>query len=335
MIAIKRKVENLGPTAATIWHATVFLLIVTVSPLGGNQETPVGPAWWPSEWGKDDQRGALNRITSSKVLEAISLIKEGKIYQLGRVYEPGMPLFGDRHYSLTIPGVPSGMVEAENQIIWNDEIFSGEIGQVGTQFDGLGHIGVRVNGEDRFYNGFKLEDFGDSYGLKKLGVENVGVFLTRGVLLDVAAYKGVDRLEVGYVITVKDIKGTLKMQDILIKEGDVVLFRTGHGNLWMIDNEAYNSGVPGPGLQAAKWLIKKKIVMVGGDSWAVEAVPGEDENRPFEVHQWLIAKNGIHIIENLNLDELSRNSIYEFAFFFAPVPLKGATGSPGNPIAVR
>ena len=132
MIAIKRKVENLGPTAATIWHATVFLIIVTVSPLGGNQETPVGPAWWPSEWGKDDQRGALNRITSSKVLEAISLIKEGKIYQLGRVYEPGMPLFGDRHYSLTIPGVPSGIVEAENQIIWNDEIFSAEIGQAKT-----------------------------------------------------------------------------------------------------------------------------------------------------------------------------------------------------------
>ena len=332
---MKQKVERTESGSVAIWAATAVLLGVLIGPLVADQDTPVGPAWWPSEWGPDDERGALNRITPAKVLEAVSLIKEGKIYQLGRVYEAGMPLFGSRHYSLTIPGVPTGAVDAENQIIWNDEMFSGEIGQIGTQFDGLGHIGVRVDGENRFYNGFKLEEFGDAYGLHKLGVENVGVFLTRGVLLDVTAYKGVERLDIGYVITVKDIKGTLKMQDVSIREGDVVLFHTGHGKLWMKDNETYNKGEPGPGLEAAKWLIKKKIVMIGGDSWSVEAVPGEDENRPFEVHQWLIAKNGIHIIENLNLEQLANDEVYEFAFFFAPLPLKGATGSPGNPVAVK
>ncbi len=332
---MKYRARGMGMGSFVAVVLGVSSLLCFFGPLGAAEDTPVGPAWWPSEWGAEDERGAMNRITPAKVLEAVSLIKEGKIYQLGRVYELGMPLFGNRHYSLTIPGVPTGSVDSENQVVWNDEMFSGEIGQIGTQFDGLGHLGVRVDGEDRFYNGLKLAEFGDSYGLKKLGVENVGVFLTRGVLLDVASFKEKDRLEVGYVITVKDIKGTLKKQGVSVREGDVVLFYTGHGKLWMKDNETYNKGEPGPGLGAAKWLIKKKIVMMGGDSWAVEAVPGEDENRPFECHQWLIAKNGIHIIENLNLDALVQDQVYEFAFFFAPVPFKGATGSPGNPVAVR
>ncbi len=323
----------------SLWFVNAVMLVsllVLLPFVSWAQETPIGPKWWPSEWGPDDQRGALNRLGPQHVLKAISLIKEGKIYKLGRVYEHGMPLFGNRHYSLTIPGLPTGGPGGPNKLVGNAEMVTGEIGQIGTQFDGLGHIGVRVDGEDLFYNGFKLSEFGDSYGLKKLGVENVGVFFTRGILLDVAAYKGVDRLEVGYIITVEDIEGTLKKQGLTaIQEGDVVLFHTGHGKLWMKDNATYNSGEPGPGLTAIKWLIDKKIVMAGADSWAVEAVPGEDKDRPFEGHQWLITRNGIHLLENLNLEELAADKVYEFAFVFVPLRLKGATGSPGNPVAIR
>ncbi len=307
---------------------------LTVIPLKA-QETPIGPKWWPSEWGPEDQRGAINRITPRKVLQAAGLVKEGKIYQLGRVYEPGMPLFGSRHYSLTIVGSPSGVAAGANQLVWHDEMFSGEIGQIGTQFDGLGHIGTRVGDEDIFYNGFKRSEFSRAYGLEKLGVENVGVFFTRGVLVDVAGYKGVERLEVGYVITVADIEGALKKQGVEITEGDVALFRTGHGKLWMVDNEMYNSGEPGIGLEAARWLVDRKVAMTAGDSWAVEAVPGDDPNRPFEVHQVLINRHGIYNLENLDLEELAADGVYEFAFMFAPLRLKGGTGSPGNPIAVK
>ena len=88
-------------------------------------------------------------------------------------------------------------------------------------------------------------------------------------------------------------------------------------------------------MEAAHWLVEKKIVMTGGDSWAVEAVPGDDPNRPFEVHQVLINKNGIYNIENLDLEALAADKVYEFAFIYSPLRLKGATGSPGNPIAVR
>lgn len=298
-------------------------------------QTPIGATWWPSKWGAEDERGAANHITPERVMEAARLIKEGVIYQLGRTYEAGMPLFGARHYSLTIPGLPTGGPTGTNAIVWNDELVSAEIGQVGTQFDGLGHVGTSVDGELVFYNGNKLSEFGSSYGLTKLGVEKVGALFTRGVLLDVAAYKRVERLEGGYVITVADIEGTLARQGSEIRAGDVVLFRTGHGTLWMEDNDAYQASNPGPGLTAIKWLIEKDIVMTGADSPSMEAVPGEDPNRPFEGHQWLISKNGIYNIENLDLDRLAADQVYEFAFIFTPLPLKGATGSPGNPIAVR
>jgi kynurenine formamidase len=319
-----------------IAQALVGMSVALASlPTAVAQDTPMGPKWWPSEWGPEDQRGAMNRITPQKILQAVSLIKEGKIYQLGRVYEQGMPLSGNRVFVLTIPGLPSSGPQGKNAIVANSEMVTAEIGQVGTQFDGLGHIGVHVNGEDLFYNGFKLSEFGDAYGLKKLGIENVGVIFTRGVLLDIAAYKGVERIELPYIVTVADIEGTLAKQKVDIQEGDVVLFHTGHGTLWMKDNEKYKSGTPGPGVTAIKWLLEKKIVMVGSDTPATEAFPGENTDRFAEAHQQLITRNGVYNHENLDLSALAKEKVYEFVYVFAPLRLKGATGSPGNPFAIR
>ena len=316
-----------------------LLTIAIAALLGGTvtamSQTPTGSEWWPSEWGADDERGAANRLTPANVLEAVGLIERGQVYELGRDYEAGMPLFGNRHFSLTIPGLPTGPAMGANQIVYNDEMVSGELGQVGTQFDGLGHVGTRVGDELVFYNGFELSEFGDTYGLTRLGVENAGAFFTRGVLLDVCRYKGVERLDPTYVITVDDIEGTLALQGAEIREGDVVLFHTGHGQLWMVDNDAYNASHPGPGITAIKWLAERKIVMTGADTSGTEAVPGENPDRPFEGHQWLLNRHGIYNIENLDLSALAADRVYEFAFVFAPLKLKGATGSPGNPIAVR
>ena len=171
--------------------------------------------------------------------------------------------------------------------------------------------------------------------LEKLGVENAGSFFTRGVLVDMPAYRGVERLKEGDVITAEDIKGALENQAVVIGEGDIVLIRTGHGKLWMKDNEKYNSGAPGIGIEAARFLSAKKVALVGSDTWCVEVVPGPDPKQAFNVHQYLLAHNGIHLLENLDLESLAKNKVHEFAFVFAPVLLKGATGSPGNPIAVR
>jgi kynurenine formamidase len=300
-----------------------------------DSETPVGSKWWPSEWGADDQRGAANRQSPKKVLAAKELITGGKVYQLGRLYESGMPIPGKRHFSLTIPGLPTGKPSGKNQLVHNDELISGEIGQVGTQFDGLGHVGVRVGNDDVFYNGFKLSEFGTSYGLEKLGVENAGPFFTRGVLLDVAGVKEERSLRGGYVVTVDDLEKALKLANATIEPGDVVLINTGHGFHWMTDNKKFAENEPGIGMAAAKWLSEKKVSLVGSDNWALEVVPAEDPDRPFACHQWLLVRNGIYILENLDLSELAKHKVYQFAFVFSPLRLKGATGSPGNPIAIR
>ncbi len=242
-------------------------------------ETPIGAKWWPSEWGADDQRGAANRLTPARVVEASKLIRTGKVYSLGRLYEHGMPSPGKRHFSLTIPGRPTGGPDGQNRLVYNDDLFSGEIGQVGTQLDGLGHVGVRMRGDDYFYNGFRLSEFGTAYGLEKLGIEKVGVFFTRGVLVDVARFRGVPRMKAGEVITVKDLEGALKAQKVKVGAGDVVLLRTGHGRLWMKENEAFLKGEPGIGMAAGRWLAERKIVLVGSDTWATEVVPPENKQR--------------------------------------------------------
>lgn len=311
------------------------LFLSTRAVTGGGPETPIGAKWWPSEWGARDERGAANRLTAGKVLEANRLIRTGRIFQLGRPYEHGMPLPGKRHFSLTIPGSPTGGPDGDNRLVHHDDLFSGEIGQVGTQLDGLGHVGVRLKDDDYFYNGFRRSEFGKPYGLEKLGIQNAGVFFTRGVLIDVAGHRRVERLRTGEVITAADLESALRAQKVSVGEGDIVLIRTGHGRLWMKDNVEFSGGEPGIGMEAARWLSDRKTVLVGCDNWAVEVVPPVDKNRPFEVHQWLLVRHGIYTLENLDLEELAGEKVYEFAFVFAPLPLKGATGSPGNPIAVR
>jgi kynurenine formamidase len=287
--------------------------------------------WYPSEWGVDDQRGAVNRITPQKVLEATALIKTGKIYQLGRVYEAGMPLFGTRHYSLRIPQT-FGPLEGENKLTYHDEIVSAELGQVGTQFDGLGHVGIG----DLFYNGFNRNDFAKGEGLEKIGVEHVGPIVTRGVLIDVAGYKDVEFLQGGYEISAADLKGALNKQGTEIKPGDVVVIHTGWGKaFWMKDNDRYNDSEPGIGMDAGHYLVEQKIVMACSDNWGIEVVPGTDPTLTFPVHQLFLTKHGIYNLENVITEKLAADKVYEFAFIFAPLRLKGATGSPGNPIAIR
>jgi kynurenine formamidase len=285
--------------------------------------------WYPSRWGAEDQRGAANRMTPAKTLEAKDLIREGKVYQLGRVYEAGMPMFGTRHFSLRIP--QPFKIAGTNQAIYHDELVSTELGQVGTQFDGLGHMGIG----DLFYNGNNRADFAQPEGLTKLGIENVGPLFTRGVLIDVAKFKNVTQLQSGYEITADDLRGALKGQGVDIRSGDVVVIHTGWGALWMKDNAQYTQGAPGIGVAAGQFLVDKEVIVVGADTWGVEVFPNPDASLAAPVHQLLITRNGIYLHENLDTEALARDGVSEFAYVFAPLRLKGATGSPGNPIAIR
>src|SRR5678815_5109123 len=231
----------------TVSSCVILLVVIACSSTAPGQSR-----WYPSRWGADDQRGAANRLTPAKVLEARELIKQGRIYQLGRVYESGMPMFGTRHYSLRIP--QAFAIPGSNHAIYHDELISGELGQIGTQFDGLGHMGIG----DLFYNGNNRADFAKPEGLVKLGIENVGPIMTRGILIDVAAYKGVPQLESNYEITPADLQGALKRENLEIRAGDVVLIHTGWGSLWMKDNTRFGATSPGIGVEAAKFLAEKE-----------------------------------------------------------------------------
>lgn len=311
----------------------------------GAMDTPLGEKWWPSPlWGEGDEAGSTNWYTKPEVVaRAVAEADKGKVYTLGRDYDAEMPLFGARKFSLRIPGTPTGGPFGANKIIWHDEFLATEVGQVGTQFDGLGHIGVQVGGDGdgsqmRWYNGFTEVDVGSPYGLKKLGTEKLHPIVARGILIDVAGAKGVEMLEAGYEITMADVKEALDKQgmgDFAFAEGDGVFFHTGWGKLWKVDNEKFNSGCPGIGMEVARWLSDDiKIGVWGGDTWPTEAVPNPDPACAFCVHQHMITRHGIVNQENMTFDTLLADNVYSFMYMYSPAPIVGATGSMGAPIAI-
>lgn len=346
---------------ATAAAMAVLLGIFGSAALAVNDE-PLKDKWAPSEWGPDDKAGAANRRSTASVLKAMKLVKKGKVATLGKVYQQDAPGFGSRGWRMVIPGLPTGGPFGKQELVYNDEYVATEIGQIGTQFDGPGHIGVITSKGMFFYNGRYLHDKDvGTYGLGPLGVEHVGRlgYVCRGVLLDAAALRGVDRLPVPKensakdpgVITDKDVEAMVKRQGIApIGEGDCVFLHTGHGNVWdpkkwdsFDDAEKqkriaqFNAGEPGFGISACEYLASKKIALTGADTWGTDAVGpgfGGEKEQPFECHIKLQTKRGIWNLENLDLTQLVADKAYEFLFVWAPLKIKGATGSPGNPMAI-
>jgi kynurenine formamidase len=213
----------------------------------------------------------------------------------------------------------------------NEELVVSEIGQVGTQFDGFAH----QTHEDSLYNCFKMDDIATRTGFKKLGVEKVGAIVTRGVMIDVAGYKGIDMLGDNYEITVADLEGALKKEELTVQPGDAVIIHTGWGKLWDKDNARYMKSNPGIGVPAAQWLIAKDPVLLGADNTPVEVSPNPDKLLSAPIHQLALVVNGVHLLEHLKLDELAAKKVYEFTFVITPLKFEGATGSTVAPIAIR
>ena len=325
-----------------------FLLaaVLTFVPGAVAADEYVRPQWWPSPWGKDDQLGALNRLTPAKVLEATALIKTGRIYDLAHVLEEDMPLFdltpGHRKLTISVPGAPSWGPLGENRLAWNEDYISGHLTQDGTQLDSLAHMATQrgKNGdlnELRYYNGHPHADIGGGRGFNKLGAEHITPIFTRGILIDIAGLKG-RMLEGSEEIAVADLKAALKRQGMKsdsIRPGDALFYHTGWGSLWKTDNKKFNSSTPGLSVAAGDWVVKKQVLLVGTDNWAVEAIPNPDPKWFAPNHQKFLVENGIYIIENMDFSKLIDAQVYEFAFVLGSLPLKGATGSPVRPFAIR
>ena len=282
----------------------------------------------PSKWGKDDQRGAANMMTSESILAAMQLVKSGQIFELGEVLttdtEESYINRGRVFNIYTKPAIP-----IPDTRVSHEELVITELGQVGTQLDGFAH---QMYGTS-FYNCFQYKDIATRSGFSKLGIENVGSLISRGVLIDIAALKGVDILPQDYEITDIDLQQALKRQAISVQAGDTVLIYTGWGKHRGQDNKLYGSDTPGIGTAAGLWLAEQQAMVVGADNCCIEFRSASRDELP--VHSLLLIQHGIYMVENMELQALAEAKVYEFAFVMQPLKLKGATGAAVAPIAIH
>lgn len=298
--------------------------------------------WYPSRWGADDVLGAMNLITPQSILAALGLVKRGKVYDLSFVLDQDMPVpgfhgafFANTQYTL------------ENGVEWHNRVIgkmtNGYSAQnlrlaisdhSGTHIDQLNHVGIQQDsGEFLVYNGIRNQDIISSFGTTKLGAEHMPPLIGRGVFIDVVGHKGVDMLPAGYAISPDELDETLAKQGVEVREGDTVLVHTGWGRNWN-DAEKMLSGEPGLAKACAKWAVEKNIVCWGLDQFATDPIPFEFEGEALPMHLEMLTKNGIRLMENVYMEEIARDKVYEFCILAAPLKIKGGTGSPVRLLAL-
>ena len=297
----------------------------------------------PSPFGPDDQTGATNRVTPAVTKAAAAEIQTGVVTSMAYPLVDGIPLFGTR-FSKTILSSFATMPGAEfgkNKLSYMEDTYLSQ-SHVGTHIDGVGHIGI----QDCYYNQTPMGKYVTQNNLKRLGLENIKTFATRGVIVDmVKLFQATGKLkanpackrpclDAGTLITEDDLQAGLKMYNVTLREGDAVFINTGWGDLfeqYPAQNTLYNSGEPGLTSSAAKWLASQKVIAVGSDSWAVEVIPGEDKDIAFPVHKTLITDNGIHIIENVRTQLIADAAASsKRATFFLSMTVPKAVGLTGT-----
>ena len=284
-------------------------------------------SWYPSRYGAGDQAGALNEITAAGLVRAARLVRTGRVFDLAHVLDSAVPAFPGREFRQRL-GAPEGGI-GRNQVGWVVETVMAP-SQIGTHMDGLNHLRIG----DRSYNGFRLADITEKWGTNRLGIETLPQVVTRGLLLDIAAVRGVDRLGAGEVVTPEDAEKALARNGLAVEPGDAVLFHTGWGTQWGVDSAAYAAGEPGPGGALGAWLADHRVALCGCDTWSFGPVPPEDPDEPFVVPQILNAHHGVVVLENLRLAELAAAGVAEFLFVVSHAKLRGATGAWVAPLAV-
>jgi kynurenine formamidase len=272
------------------------------------------------------------RTQTSSVPDALlTAVESGvRLVDLGHPYYTGMPCSPNHPgFRMTLIRRHGDMVRPDGGSASNEILVTG--GHVGTHVDALSH----VSQDGRMYGGVDAAEAQTGGLFKKLGAEHTPALLTRGVLLDVAATRGVDTLPPGYGITADDLAAAADRGGVRLRPGDVALVRTGWGRHFD-DARTYlgqEAGVPGPTPEAARWLVDSGVVTTGADTTAYEQIQAGAGHRVLPVHRILLVEAGIHIIEHLALEEASRRGLTEFVFVMAPLRIVGGTGSPVRPLA--
>lgn len=288
--------------------------------------------WYPSKYGASDTIGAANNLSPQATAAAAKLVKLGKVYALGVVTGPDTPAYPPRTYQIVVTqsNDGTGQTLGSNKATGNDDILMSYVG-IGSQLDGLGHLGI----DHRYYNGNHAKDFVAPNGLKKLGTESVPPIATRGILLDMTKLLKAKTLPAGRTFNRKEIEAAEKAAGVTIGKGDVVIFHTGWMSLADKDKKKFMGGEPGLGKEGAELLAARGVVAVGADTWGVEAVPFEVKTEAFPVHQILLAKNGVYLLEGMNTAALAADGATEFLFVLGQPRFQGAVQAVINPIAIR
>jgi kynurenine formamidase len=309
-----------------------------------------GQGWGP--WGADDELGSLNAMTPASIQAALKLAKHGKVYDLGVSYAAESFKWPGHSPGaiLTFRGPEGVHRQGDFKPAADPKLNPAKVGwhscalfisdNVATQIDGLGHI---TQGDDHhWYNGFKEADWGGNFGIRKCDANSIPPIITRGVLLDVAAFRKVDALPSHYRISAEELQATAAAQQTTIRPGDTVLIRTGTLRYWG-DSGADHKKIAehdsaGIDLAAAKWLVEQKgAILVGSDTSGLEYGPGPMEKQTFiPVHVYLLIQQGVHIGEFHNLEELAKERAYEFCYVCMTNKIRGtAAGFALRPIAIR
>ena len=286
--------------------------------------------WVPSRYGADDRIGAANNLSTDIVLDAARLITTGKVYSLGVETAEDSPAYGTRTFTIDIIASGANVPVGTDVVTSNDERVTTSFG-IGSQIDGLGHLGIG----NQYYNGLTSEQIVADGGLAELGTHTIPPIVTRGVLLDMTRHFEVDMVSEGTAFNRAEIEAAASAQGIQIRSGDVVLFHTGWMQLLGTDNQRFISVQPGVGVEGAEYLADLGVVAIGADTPALEVIPFENPQRVFAVHQTLLAKEGVYILESMNTAELAADSVHEFMFVLGQPKFKGAVQTVINPIAIR
>ena len=297
-------------------------------------------------WGDDDQAGTLNFITPEKVREAAGLVRAGTVISLALPFDANGPQSGqfgrvNPLHVMLLTGTDSdaGALPLPHGFGAADDAVYMPL-QCGTQWDGLSHIFDR----GRMWNGYAATEVSAFSGALRNGIEQLADrIVSRGVLLDVAAAKGIEALEDGYAITEEDLLETITRQGSTanVGTGDVVLVRTGQLGRCRRDGWGTYAGGDAPGLSfgTADWLHRTEIAAIATDTWGVEVRPNELPRSFQPLHQVMVPNMGLLVGEIFDLEALAADcaadGIWDFMFVAAPLPFTAACGSPVNPQAIR
>jgi kynurenine formamidase len=293
-----------------------------------------------SPWGPDDEIGRLNWLVEGSYELILSQLDGRHVFDLSTEYFLGMPCWDFTHqpkFEIWMTHTPQGSVNdnltgagAEMHERYSYSVDSIHMSShAGTHIDSLTHFGHL----GKFWNGWEPSKHLGSRHWMKGGIENYPPVIARAVVLDIAALHGVDVLPDRYVITPEDVKGAVKKQGSEIRAKDIILFRTGRMQRWP-NKEEYLIDGPGLDLKSARYLLEDIGAMIlGTDTISIDVLPFEEDTF-LPVHCYMCATAGAQIIECLDLEAVSREKIYEFAFLGFPLKLRGATGAPIRPVAV-